>query len=448
MDADKLRARLREVIRPAGDRPESVRRPSTALRPGTPDAIREADSTPTDPTRQRDHGPETALGGAWQEHPCGRSFVVSRRYTPDHTWGCVRIGDVGAQLSRAASSARLFGAATAEPPFVFFDLETTGLSGGAGTYAFLVGCARFEADGSFVVDQHLMTDYASERPMLMVVADTLTRAGALVSYNGKSFDAPVVETRYLFHRAESPCVRLPHLDMLHPARRLWGANGVECSLTSLEGRVLSARRQGDVAGFEIPARYFHYVRSGDARPLAAVFEHNRLDLISLAGVTAHLLALAEAGAGSARDAREAYGLGRIYERGGLSWRAEEAFERAIALCDGSLAMRQVRLDALRALAIEARRGRRHDAAAARWRQIIDVPGCPANVAREAAEALAIHHEHRVRDLEAAKQFALKSLALKSPEVNRAAAWGDAVRHRLARIERKIATERRPLFSWP
>jgi hypothetical protein len=293
-----------------------------------------------------------------------------------------------------------------------------------------------------------MTDYASERPMLLVLAETLRGAGALVSFNGKSFDAPVVETRYLFHRAESPCARLPHLDMLHPARRLWGANGVECSLTSLEARVLGARRHGDVGGFEIPARYFQYVRSGDARPLAAVFEHNRLDLISLAGVTAHLLSMAEAGAGAARDAREAYGLGRIYERGGLGWRAEEAFERAIGLCDQSLALRQVRVEALRALAIEARRNRRHDAAAERWRQVIDAPGCPPHMAREASEALAIHHEHRVRDLEAAKQFALKSLALKSAEASRGAAWGDAVRHRLARIERKMATERPPLFSWP
>jgi len=290
--------------------------------------------------------------------------------------------------------------------------------------------------------------------MLTLVAQDLSRAGALVTFNGKSFDAPVIETRYLFHRLTSPCAQIPHVDVLHPARRFWGGHAdLGCSLIALEQQLLGARRIGDVPGFEIPERYFRFVRGGDAQPLADVFEHNRLDLLSLAGLTARLLALITGGAHSTDDARECLALGRVYERAGESTRADVAFERAASLAAAAQAAvgvhaprRQtldwvwtlpgIRAEALRSLAVNARRSRRFDTAAEWWRQLLEVPGCSAQLRREATEALAIHHEHRDRDLTAARQFALKSL-----ETGTEAAWGDAVRHRLARIERKLVSER-------
>lgn len=423
MHPSTLRDRLRGIIHPAGVS-------SGAEGTGTP--------LPMVPRDTRVGQLEASLGGAWRERPSGRSFVVTRRYLPSELYGRQPIGEFAERLERASATARLFGALEARPPFVFFDLETTGLSGGAGTYAFLVGCGWFDGEGAFVTEQHLMIDYAGERAMLGVVAEDLARAGALVTFNGKSFDAPVVETRYLFHRSESPCAQLPHLDVLHPARRFWGvASDQGCSLVTLEAHILGARRVGDVPGFEIPARYFQFIRSGDPRPLEAVLEHNRLDLLSLAGLTARLLSLADRGADATDDAHEALALGRVYERGELPWRAEQAFERAITLSGTAARLGLVKVEALRALAVEARRGRRYDRAAERWRQVMDVPACPRLISREASEALAIHHEHRLRDLDAAKSFALKSL-----ELDRDAAWGDAVRHRLARIERKIVSERR------
>ena len=193
--------------------------------------------------------------------------------------------------ANAVYASLLTGGAPARPPFVFLDLETTGLSGGAGTYAFLVGCACFADDGSFVVRQHLMISPAGEPAMLRAVSAELEAAGALVSFNGKSFDAPMLETRYLFHRLPWPAGGLAHVDALHPSRHFWGDAG-GCSLTVLESQVLGARRTGDVSGMEIPARYFQFLRTGDARPLEAVLEHNRLDLLSLAGLTSRLLATA------------------------------------------------------------------------------------------------------------------------------------------------------------
>jgi hypothetical protein len=202
-----------------------------------------------------------------------------------------------------------------------------------------------------------------------------------------------------------------------------------CSLVALERQILGARRVGDVPGFEIPARYFQFIRSGDARPLAAVLEHNRLDLLSLAGLTARLLQLVHGGPGVARDAREMLALGRVYARSGLDARARDAFQNA---AERSSSSGPIRIESLRALALAWRRARQFDEAATCWRSLLDAPACPRHLAREATEALAIHHEHRLRDLTAARTFALRSLATALPAANQAAG-----RHRLARIERKL-----------
>jgi uncharacterized protein YprB with RNaseH-like and TPR domain len=425
MNPSTLRDRLRGIIGTPG---RAVQVPEPSLAP-CPESAHSLGSSA-----------EEVLGGTWREAAGGRSFVVRRRFLPDERYGTQSIGAFAARLERASDAARTLGV-DGRCPLVFFDLETTGLSGGAGTHAFLVGCGWFDEEGAFITEQHLMTDYAGERGMLSVVADDLRRTGTLVTFNGKSFDAPVIETRYLFHRRESPCAQLPHLDVLHPARRFWGgASESGCSLTALESQVLGIRRIDDVPGFEIPARYFQFIRSGDARPLSAVLEHNRLDLISLAGLTARLVYLVEAGPGATDAIGEVFALGRVYARSGLGWRAEDAYERTIALSGSAPELSPIKAEALRILAVEARRARRYEQAAERWRQLLEMPHGPRHFVREAIEALAIHHEHRARDLTAAKAFALRGVELEAEP-----AWGDAARHRLARIERKMVSERRPLF---
>src|SRR5205823_13691561 len=141
------------------------------------------------------------------------------------------------------------------------DLETTGLSGGAGTHAFLVGCGWFEPEGTFVTRQFLMTRYADERPMLERVARELTQGGALVSFNGKSFDAPLLETRYLFHRLAWNGREFPHVDVLHPARRFWtsASDGARASRPDRAFRPDGARsfRIAGVRAFSASAREPH-----------------------------------------------------------------------------------------------------------------------------------------------------------------------------------------------
>jgi uncharacterized protein YprB with RNaseH-like and TPR domain len=334
---------------------------------------------------------------------------------------------------------------------LFIDLETTGLAGGAGTYAFLVGCGWF--DGCvFRVRQFFLSSHSAETALLRAVAALAADTRTVVSYNGKSFDLPLIETRYLYNRMETPFAGLPHLDMLHPARRLWrieadedGMMAAGCRLGTIEQAVCGHVRDGDVPGFEIPSRYFDYVRTGDARPLEAVLEHNRLDLLSLALLTAYAARMVEEGAALLRTAREAVGLGRLFDRAGRLREARACFARACGL-DGAGMLpgdELARADALRGYAIVCRRQRRFADAAAAWGRLVESKACPPHVYREATEALAVYHEHRLRDPHGARAFAVRSLPLQSTPSR-----AQAIQHRLARLDRKIVTRRHepmPLF---
>lgn len=371
------------------------------------------------------------LGGEWRELRGERFLVIDRKYPPGHRHGDVAIADTlppdDSCWSRFALLNNVRGVSRAGR-MLFIDLETTGLAGGAGTYAFLVGCAWYQ-DGSLRVRQFFLSNFAAERVLLEAVADIAGRCGAVVTYNGKSFDLPLIETRFLLHRLETPFAGVPHVDMLHPARRLWREDGSECRLNALEQLFCGQLREGDVPGFEIPSRYFHFVRTGDARRLEAVMEHNRLDLISLAMLTARASQLLEDGPAAARTGREAFGMGRLYERAGMALEARAAFLRAAEHRNTDT---DSCAEAWRAYAVLSRRERRFADAAHGWRRILELQCCPPGIQREAAEALAVHHEHRVRDLEAARAFALQSLHVSSTRSR-----VEATQHRLSRLDRKL-----------
>ena len=443
-------------------------------------------SGPPKPVRELTYEPDTGgyeasmdlsrvgaiLGGGPADTPFGQCLIVDRRYEADRFHGSTRIGecDVDDFASLAILDPSLWGqtpACLAEAPFqsgerrlddplrarrtIFIDLETTGLCGGAGTVAFLVGCGYFDL-GAFQVRQFLLTSYASERALLYAVADFFEGADLIVTYNGKTFDVPVMETRWLFHRLQMPLASVPHFDMLHPARRLWRMRAGDladscCRLATLERTLLNVSRVGDVGGFEIPSRFFQFLRSGDPRPLEPVLEHNRLDLVSLAGVMARALELARVGHTACRDCAEALALGRTYERAAnddrlrdrarVLTRAESCYRRA-----AESRIVDVKAEALYRLALRYRRERRFPEAAAIWREVIELTE-PRAVRRIggldalrqfAAEALAIHHEHRERDLTSARELALFALEESETPGPRA----DGMRHRLARLDRKIA----------
>jgi len=274
------------------------------------------------------------------------------------------------------------------------------------------------------------------------VASLAAAAGTVVTYNGKTFDLPLIDTRFLFHRRSSPFGGVPHVDMLHHARRLWRQSSTlasnewgsavsqgSCRLSLMEESVLGHTRRGDVPGAEIPARYFHFVKTGDVAPLGAVCEHNRLDLLALAMLTATAATLLAEGPRASRTAREALGLGQLYERSGMTDHALVCFEHAAR----PRANPATEAEALRALGTLCRRTRQFDAAAEAWRRLLTLPGCPPQLITEATEALAVHHEHRLRDLPAARRFAMQSLQSSGNSTRR-----ESAQHRVLRLDRKIA----------
>ena len=206
-----------------------------------------------------------------------------------------------------------------------------------------------------------------------------------------------------------------------------------CKLSVLERHLAGVHRVGDVPGFEMPSRFFRFVRDGNAFPLEAVLEHNRIDLVSLALVTARAIRLIERGPSATTHPRECLGLGRLYERAQMRDHADACYARAADMSSRLLREIDVRAEALRRLALSRRRAGRMAEAASAWAEIVGLPGCPSTLRREAREALAVHHEHRSRDLDTAKMFVLDALA-----ENPAPRWRSKAEYRLHRLESKLA----------
>ena len=433
-------SRLRAVVK-SGPIRELTYEPDDGYRNGAPlDLDRVADS----------------LGGRRVSTRFGECLVIDRRYEAERWHGDIRIGDCViddmealALLDPSLGRAQRPALQRPCPRTVFIDLETTGLSGGAGTLAFLVGCGYFDL-GAFQVRQFLLTSHAGERALLAAVADFFDEADLIVTYNGKTFDVPVMETRWMFHRMEMPGIGkdggVPHFDMLHPARRLWknrheaGPNRADgsqadeggCRLSTLERTLFDVRRVGDVPGFDIPGRFFGFVRSGNPCPLEPVLEHNRIDLVSLAAVTARAVRLTREGHESCRDCAEALALGKVFEKAEYFARAEACFRRAAESPESV-----IRADALYRLGVRLRRDRRFADAASVWRELMEFTeprsmrrGILGDLRQVAVEALAIHHEHREKDPAGARELALTSLD--------ESGGTEKVRHRIARLDRKLA----------
>ncbi|HET6315228.1 MAG TPA: ribonuclease H-like domain-containing protein, partial [Chloroflexota bacterium] len=436
-----LESRLREIMR------ERQERTAPPLIPSDDPAPSISIETPRLPDRRLDQAAATFDGDVLQT-PSGACVVVDRFYPADHCHGLVRIGDIPGRALAAQDELSLIGGRPEpldrEPrPLLFVDLETTGLAGGAGTYAFLVGCAYFEPHG-LRIRQYFLPGYQHERPLLHAVDDLVRQSAGLVSYNGKSFDVPVLETRFQFNRLAPPFEGLAHVDILHVARRFWRSTAPapggwpdtdSCRLIALERLLFGVRRVGDVGGLEIPGRYFDFMRTGNASPLLPVLEHNRLDLLSLAMMTARALRVLREAPQCCSSARESLAAGRLLDRAGRTGLAvscfEDAIERARIERGGDAGI--VRAEALHALALRLRRQGRYEEAATRWHTLIVERRSSPAVRREALDALAIHYEHRTRNLDEARRYAAVSLA------ERVGTSGmERGRHRVARLDRKLA----------
>jgi len=299
---------------------------------------------------------------------------------------------------------------------VYLDTETTGLSGGSGTLAFLVGIA-IPGAGDLSLTQFLLTRFAGEAALLAAVADALTPEDRLVSYNGRSYDLPLLVTRFRMQGLTPPFGELPHLDLLHPVRRLFGSRWQDCRLLSVEQNLLGFSRVADLPGSEAPAAWFDYVRSGRAARLVQVVEHNRQDIVSLA--VAHR-ALAQALQQPRAHDMDLHALAR--------WLAEhdEAAGRELLQANAD----SLDADGRRLLGRYCRR-------AGEWTQAVAIwEGLAAAGCSDSLEHLAKYHEHVSRDLAAARRCCERLP-------------GDAAQaHRRRRLERKIAAAGRSCGGYP
>jgi hypothetical protein len=383
------------------------------------------------PARLEHYNIGAVLSGMLVQTDLGETFVYEERFAADYHHGHAPI--------RPATPLHMMSVWAADPrlrelpieSFAFLDTETSGLAGGTGTYAFLVGAARFNAAGEFVLQQFFMRDPSEEPALLQALAGFLAPAQALVTFNGKSFDAPLLTTRYRMHRLPSPFKDFAHLDLLPLARRLWRDRLESRSLKFIEENVLRARRTlEEVPGFEIPYIYFDYLRSGDARPLKGVFYHNAMDVVAMAALLSHTAnMLADPFHEGIQHGLDVIAMARLYEQVGQWETAARLFEKGLQM---NLSQEHF-WEAVRRLAVLQKRRGDFTQAIPLWEQAAAEGHVYAFV------ELAKYFEHRQHDPRSALKWtkaALKKVLAGDMPTYIRNHWDDELNRRRDRLEEK------------
>ena len=321
---------------------------------------------------------------------------------------------------------------------LYLDTETTGLSGGAGTVAFLVGVGWLTPAG-FAVRQYLMRDYPEERYVLAHVAALLPRFDALCTFNGKSFDLPLLQSRLRMNRMDAACLDKPHVDLLHLARRVWKMRLGSCRLSSLEARVFGQARVDDLPGSEVPQRYFSYLKTGDFRLLEQVLAHNRQDIFSLCRLLTRMAAM-YAAPELERYEQDVFSMGVALEKNRHIQQARRCYRLA--------ARGLTRVSSRLRLAHSYRRAGEDADACALWQEMIR----QGEGWIEPYVELAKYYEHRARNVGAALELTRQALALLAePSLRPQEAVQnarDALQYRYARLKRKRDKQDAPGASHP
>ena len=373
---------------------------------------------------------DSVVAGAFHTTQLGDVFAAEQIYPSNHIYGSSPLFSSFplSYISQWANDSTL----ETRPlnKFAFLDTETSGLAGGTGTYAFLIGVARF-IDGQFVLKQFFMRDPAEEPALLEGLANFLAPAEALVTFNGKAFDAPLLTTRYRLHQIPNPYKDYSHLDLLPLARRLWRDRLESRALKYLEEHVLGLKRSSEeVPGYEIPWLYFDYLRTRDARPLAGVFYHNAMDVVAMAALLAHMNDMLQTPyAGKVQHGLDFIALGKLFEDLGHWDEAARLFERGLEsqLNEADFGVAVKRLSIL-----QKKRGdigeaiRLWESAAAQGHLYAFIE-------------LAKHYEHKERDARAALKWAeaaMRELDKVNMPLYARKFWVVEIEHRMERLKRK------------
>ena len=383
---------------------------------------------------------EDLVPGHFHTTSRGQCFIAETTYPPDHRHGALSLStflDLPVEvLARVAQDGRL--ASADRRRVCFLDTETTGLSGGTGTMAFVVGLGFFTDDG-FHLRQHFLRDPGDEPAMVEALAELVPHFEALVSFNGRAFDLPILENRFILARTRPLAAGMPHLDLLPPARRLWHLHLSSCALSALEPAVLGvSREQDDIPSGIIPYLYRDYLRTGDAREMKRVLYHNGIDILSMVTLAARLCrAFADPwsegadGSHARLSGAEFLALGHWYAAEGRLAEAERAYRAAL---ETGLAP-DLRANGLRTLGATFKRAGRWSGACACWQQLaLEEQGDVL-----AHVELAKYFEWHVGDLLLAAGWTRAALAQVEqwPPGLRHDTLLTELHHRLARLERKV-----------
>jgi len=385
--------------------------------------------------------PKSERPAPFEPEPREPLQVFENAYPTDAIYGKTRIadglhirGDVLTYLSRDEAFAGL-DLSTA----LFIDLETTGLAGGTGTVAFLVGMGYFR-EGKFHVTQFFLGDLGEEERMISDLADFFREMDfqSVVTYNGKAFDVPLLETRFILHRQPYALSDLPHLDLLFAARSLWKHKHDSCRLFHLAQQIVEAERSEDIPSAEIPYRYFDFLRGGGFSLIEPILYHNQEDILSLLGLTiaaAKLFAAGQPEEAEEIDAMDMIGVGKVFESVGSVERSVSLFERALK----SGLPSELAVTVKSKLSYHYKSRNDPERAEALWKELADHGGKQLEALRE----LAMFYEHKKKNYEDAKRAAEEGLALASVVSDR---LRRDFEHRVERLNDKIRRHAAPDFT--
>lgn len=373
---------------------------------------------------------ESVVDGDFEETLFGPVFCVIQYFPLDHVHGAMPLRP-NSEISTLAKWARVPQVTSAAlDNIVFLDTETTGLSGGTGTLAFMVGMGRFDS-GGFTLVQYFMRHPAEEGAMLAALTRFLTPLDAIVTYNGKAFDIPLLRTRYTMQAFEFPMEDTPHFDLLALSRRLWKDRLPACNLSIIENQVLGVmREEEEVPGYAIPELYLDYLRSGDARPMHGIFYHNSIDILSLAALFAHTAQMLETPLDQKpADAVDLASIARLFQFLGDAGTAMTLFEKSLRADLPA----EVYWRTLERAAFLLKRQGNYTEAVMLWEK------AAADGQLYACEELAKYYEHQACDIPAGMHWAehaISCLAITPLEPHQRHFWQERLSHRMDRLQRK------------
>ena len=384
--------------------------------------------------RGKKHPIEKVVSGEYWDMLTGQVFCHEEFYPVDYIHGSKPLSphDPIEVLCQWAGSHQL--SLTDLQDFIFLDTETSGLAGGTGTYAFEVGLGRFTPEG-FRLAQFFMQHPGEEPALLSGLNAFMDGMKAVVTYNGKSFDIPLLNTRYTLMGMDTPFNGIDHFDLLPLARRLWKIRLESRTLGTVENQILGVvRGEEEVPGYMIPQMYFDYLRTQDARPMAGIFYHNAIDILSLAGLFGHMaFLLDDPHSDRIQHGEDIVALARFFESMGEIAQAEALYQKALS----ADLPEEIYWDTVQRLSFLLKRKGEWQAAIALWEQ------AAGSEELYAFEEIAKYYEHQVKDIEEAHRWtvgAITTLNSRHFPAYQYHFWQESLSHRLERLERRLARE--------